>query len=143
MCHHVTYLQPLASDARQLHAVCTDAKYIGIDKFKILKLPQGEMLRPARSSSIIRMHESLTGLHGLTTQVTASSFPNLITVTLTVHQAAANKTVMSVRSPHIFLGGFDWFYFFTPYYERDTGTMYILPQHDFIPLLCIKIFMYV
>jgi hypothetical protein len=29
---------------------------------------------------------------------------------------------------------------FTPYNERDIGTMYILPQHDFIPLLCIKIF---
>jgi hypothetical protein len=35
---------------------------------------------------------------------------------------------------------FYWFYYFTPYYERDIGTMYILPQHDFIPLLCIKIF---
>jgi hypothetical protein len=29
---------------------------------------------------------------------------------------------------------------FTPYYERDIGTMYILPQHDLIKLLCIKIF---
>jgi hypothetical protein len=40
----------------------------------------------------------------------------------------------------LFYFHFYWFYFFTPYYERDIATMYILPQHDFISLLCIKIF---
>jgi hypothetical protein len=38
---------------------------------------------------------------------------------------------------HIYI----WNNYFTFYHERDIDTTYILPQHDFVPLSCIKIFL--